>query len=97
MYPGVPTMSPACVPTVVPAGVSAGSAKGVVAFATPKSSTLTRPSGVSLMLAGFRSRWTIPCSCAARIASATWQAQSRAVATSSGPRSGSPSTNSSTR
>ena len=32
----------------------------VVAFARPKSSTLTTPSGVTLMLAGFRSRWTMP-------------------------------------
>lgn len=36
------------------------------AFAKPKSSTLTLPSGVTLILAGLRSRWTIPFSCAAR-------------------------------
>jgi len=30
------------------------------AFASPKSSTFTRPSSVSLMLAGLRSRWMIP-------------------------------------
>ena len=30
-------------------------------FASPKSSTFTAPSAVSMMLAGFRSRWTIPC------------------------------------
>ena len=39
-------------------------------FANPKSSTLTQPSEVILMLAGFRSRWMIPCSCAASSASA---------------------------
>jgi hypothetical protein len=30
------------------------------AFASPKSSTLTLPSFVSAMFAGFRSRWMIP-------------------------------------
>jgi hypothetical protein len=38
-------------------------------FAKPKSRTLTTPSPVTLMLAGFRSRWMIPLSCAASIAS----------------------------
>ena len=45
-------------------------ATGSSALASPKSSTLTVPSGRSLMLAGFRSRWTMPCSCAASSASA---------------------------
>ena len=40
------------------------------AFASPKSSTLTVPSSRTLMFAGFRSRWMIPCSCAASSASA---------------------------
>ena len=31
-------------------------------FASPKSSTFTVPSGRSLMFAGFRSLWMIPCS-----------------------------------
>jgi hypothetical protein len=31
-----------------------------VAFASPKSSTFTDPSGRTLILAGFRSRWMIP-------------------------------------
>jgi hypothetical protein len=31
------------------------------AFASPKSSAFTVPSRVSLILAGFRSRWTMPC------------------------------------
>ena len=39
-------------------------------FARPKSSTFTAPVGVSLMFAGFRSRWTIPFSCAVSSASA---------------------------
>ena len=45
-------------------------AAGSIAFARPKSRTLTVPSGRSLMLAGLRSRWMIPCSCAASSASA---------------------------
>ena len=40
------------------------------ALARPKSSTFTRPSGVTLTLAGFRSRWTMPFSCAYSSASA---------------------------
>ena len=40
------------------------------ALARPKSSTFTVPSARTLMLAGFRSRWMIPCSCAASSASA---------------------------
>jgi hypothetical protein len=48
-----------------------------VVFASPKSSTLTTPSGVTLMLAGFRSRWTMPFSCAASRASAIWPAMAR--------------------
>ena len=46
----------------------AGSARA--AFARPKSSTFTRPSVVSMMLAGLRSRWTMPFSWAAASASA---------------------------
>lgn len=44
------------------------------AFANPKSSTFTVPSSRTLMLAGFRSRWMMPCSCAASSASAIWRA-----------------------
>ena len=40
------------------------------AFARPKSRTFTLPSGVSLTLAGLRSRWTMPLSCASARASA---------------------------
>ena len=49
-----------------------------MAFARPKSSTLTVPSGRTLMFAGFRSRWTMPCSCAASSASAICFAMSNA-------------------
>jgi len=39
-------------------------------LARPKSSTFTVPSARTLMFAGFKSRWMIPCSCAASSASA---------------------------
>ena len=41
-----------------------------MAFARPKSSTFTVPSARTLMFAGLRSRWMMPCSCAASRASA---------------------------
>ena len=44
---------------------------GSNAFASPKSSTLTAPSSRTLMFAGLRSRWMMPCSCAASSAYAT--------------------------
>ena len=56
------------------------------AFASPKSSTFTLPSGVILMLAGFRSRWMIPCSCAASSASAICFAIGSASSSGIGPR-----------
>jgi hypothetical protein len=46
--------------------------------ARPKSSTFTVPSARSLMFAGFRSRWTMPCSCAASSASAIFSRSDRA-------------------
>ena len=73
-----------------------------IAFARPKSSTFTTPSGVILMLAGFRSRWTMPFSCAASSASAICRAiGQRLRRAAAGPRamrsaSVSPSTSSST-
>ena len=45
-------------------------ASGCASLARPKSSTFTVPSGRTLMFAGFRSRWMMPCSCAASSASA---------------------------
>ena len=43
-------------------------------LASPKSRTLTVPADEILMLPGFRSRWTIPRSCAAAMASAICRA-----------------------
>ena len=60
-------------------------AAGSSAFASPKSSTFTVPSGRSLMLAGFRSRWMMPCSCAASRASAICFAIGSASSTGIGP------------
>ena len=59
-------------PAWVGIGVSAATSSeaGARAFASPKSSTLTVPSRRTLMFAGFRSRWMMPCSCAASRASA---------------------------
>ena len=56
-----------------------------IAFANPKSSTFTVPSGRILMFAGFRSRWMIPCSCAASRASAICLAMGSASSIGIGP------------
>ena len=75
-------MTPIWVAAAVRVGEFAGSPSGLAvgssALASPKSSTLTVPSGVTLMLAGFRSRWTTPASCAASRASAICRATSSA-------------------
>ena len=51
---------------------------GSIAFARPKSSTFTVPSARTLMFAGLRSRWMMPCSCAASSASAICRAMGSA-------------------
>ena len=56
------------------------------ALARPKSRTLTVPSLLSLMLAGLRSRWTMPCWCAASRAWAICRAMGMASSTGIGPR-----------
>ena len=58
-----------------------------MALASPKSSTLTRPSGRTFTLAGLRSRWMIPCSCAASSASAICRAIGSASSIGIGPSS----------
>ena len=70
---------PACVIASESVGDIVGLARGrcgagSVALASPKSSSFTVPSGVTLMLAGLRSRWTMPFSCAASSAAAIWRA-----------------------
>ena len=63
-------ITPACAVIAVSVGDCDGSplASPPNAFARPKSSTFTVPSSFTLMLAGFKSRWMIPCSWAASIA-----------------------------
>ena len=72
MYAAVPRITPAFVAAMLSVGdcerlAFDGSVSN--AFASPKSSTFTFPSGVIFTLAGFRSRWMIPFSCAASSAS----------------------------
>ena len=78
MYCGVPTTvcapvsaaTVACSPIVaLGAGITPELAE--VSLARPKSSSFT-PCFVSRMLAGFRSRWTMPFLCAAWSASQIW-------------------------
>jgi hypothetical protein len=60
MYTAVPNTVPATVLPMLMVGEVSGlpSGSGVDAFANPKSRILTTPSGVILILAGFKSRWT---------------------------------------
>ncbi len=57
-----------------------------IAFANPKSNTFTVPSARTLMFCGFRSRCTIPCSCAASSASAICFAMASASESGMPPR-----------
>jgi hypothetical protein len=107
MYAAVPRMRPAA---VIVAGLvnvgdagpdAAGSPDRSMALARPKSRTLTVPSDRTLMFAGFRSRWTMPCSCAASSASAICAAIAALSSIGIGPRAmrcarSSPSTSSMT-
>ena len=73
MYAAVPTTKPVAVPppgVLGPGPSSPPAGSGALVLAMPKSITLTVPVGVTLMLAGFKSRWTMPLSCAASRASA---------------------------
>jgi hypothetical protein len=72
-YPTVPTSTALLVRLDSPSGAP------VMIFARPKSSSFTCPSAVTITLAGFTSRWTIPNRCA--VASALTTA--RAIATAS--------------
>ena len=68
--------------------VSVTSAAAVQRLATPKSSSFAVPPAVTMMFAGFRSRWRMPCSCARCNAPAIWIADADRVFRGSGPRSG---------
>ena len=106
MYAAVPRIMPICVACAVTVGELIASAcdvpAGSIAFARPKSSTFTVPSARILMLAGLRSRWMMPCSCAASSASAICLAIGNASSIGIAPRAirddrSSPSTSSMTR
>ena len=57
MYAAVPSSTPSRVPLITIVGdCERSGAEPALDFASPKSSTLTVPPGVTLMLAGFRSR-----------------------------------------
>ena len=56
-------------------------------FAKPKSRILMRPSLVTKIFSGFRSRWTIPFSCAAANPCAIWTPYRSSCAAGSAPRS----------
>ncbi len=65
MYPTVPTMTPGVVPVIVGSCEPSPLPDIVeVSFARPKSRILTSPSFVTITFSGFKSRWTIPASCA---------------------------------
>jgi hypothetical protein len=63
MYAAVPRITPCIVAAILSVGellMSTGEGSSANAFAKPKSSTFTFPSGVNFTLAGFKSRWMIP-------------------------------------
>ncbi|HET9372386.1 MAG TPA: hypothetical protein VFO19_19120 [Vicinamibacterales bacterium] len=106
MYAAVPRITPGVVAEAVMVGESTILWKsddfGSAALANPKSSTFAVPSDLTLMLAGFRSRWTMPASCAVSRATATCLAIASAWEIGSGPRAissakSSPGTSSITR
>jgi hypothetical protein len=99
IYAAVPRIVPATVAPSVTVGefsgsLPAGSGSSLKAFANPKSSSLTTPSGVTFTLAGFRSRCMTPRSCAYSKASAICIAILQASSNGIGPLGDSPSTNS---
>ena len=82
---------PSAIPSSVMASVASRVASSVISvsrsLASPKSSTFTRPSSLTMMLPGLTSRWTMPLSCAAASASAMGMARSN-NRSSSNPRLG---------
>ena len=88
MYCSVPKISPRSVSGAEAVSCAAGSTMPWLAacsFARPKSRSFG-PVPVSMTLLGLRSRCTIPRSCAAASATATWVATSRASSSGIGPR-----------
>ena len=83
MYPTVPITAPSFVAVVgiaVEAWVSAPPAESFsVSLARPKSSTLAKPSPVTLMFSGLRSRCTMPAEYALAQPSAAWARWTRSA------------------
>jgi hypothetical protein len=78
MYATVPTVVPGSVRLIVRVA-SAALAAFDASFASPKSRIFTRPSRVTRMLPGFKSRCTIPAACAAARPSAICSARSSSL------------------
>jgi hypothetical protein len=91
----LPNIVPASVTLTVNVAVSGEPSRRT--FANPKSRTSTTPAGVTFTFAGFKSRWTMPRSCAASSADATDPTMCNTSSTGSGPCGEEPSTNSITR
>ena len=65
IYDAVPKMTPVAVAIAVIVGDADSPLAApslAIAFASPKSKTFTVPSPLTLIFAGFRSRWMTPCS-----------------------------------
>ena len=97
-----PSPSPYPVPSPSASATASPSAAADAALARPKSRIFTRPSDVTKRFSGFRSRWTIPFSCAAASPCAICIPYSKALRCGIGPsssrwRSVSPSRSSMTR
>ncbi len=92
MYAAVPRITPAVsrrqenVGEFMRADRLTAIASASIAFARPKSSTFTAPSRRTLIFAGLRSRWMMPCSCAASSASAICRAIASTSLSGNGPR-----------
>ncbi len=88
MYAAVPMMTPACVARFGSVGelrMSELTTGPSSALARPKSSSLTVPSALTFMFAGFTSRWTMPRSCAYSRASQICFAMGSASSAGIGP------------
>ncbi len=77
MYPAVPMTVPGCVGAATAVGSTEAPCDVVsVSFASPKSRILTKPSREIIRFSGFKSRWTIPASCALARPSEIWTEKS---------------------
>ncbi len=99
MYASVPATIPGAVSDCGATVVTSASASSVSRFASPKSSTLTCPSGVTTTFPLLKSRWTTPRACACASASASCWPYRTTWSVGSGPSatralSGCPSTSS---